>query len=526
MTTKSQQGALRVRARLPWHIVVPGSIVLAVGSLLIANSWHALRPAIDVQVVPAVFTNAGSAIIPVQGQHAETSPPRNGVTVQAPGWLEADPYLTACTALADGVVQTIEVLEGQPVEQGQIVARLVPDDAALALRRAEADVATAQAEVRLAEVDRAAAQDDWDHPIERERAVAAAKATAAETQATLAQLPALVDAEQAKLAGQKEELTRAESALQSGAATDIEVIILRKAVDAQAASLQALRDRKAIIRAQLDRERAEVVASQRNFELRIAERRAVDAADAGLARSNAKLLQQQAALDEAKLRMQRMIIRSPMTGLVQRRLKMPGDKVMLGMDDRHSSHIVHVYDPAMLQVRVDVPLADAANIFVGQRCEIVVDVLPDTTFTGKVTRITNEADLQKNTLQIKVRVIDPSPHLRPEMLTRVKFLPGNNAGTSSINLRGAPTSSADHVDVLVPQAGITERENTSRIWVVRERRGEHGAAYPVDVQVASIDDGVARVTGAIHTGDLVIITPSNLKPGARVRMHLVGGSAS
>ena len=139
-------------------------------------------------------------------------------------------------------------------------------------------------------------------------------------------------------------------------------------------------------------------------------------------RARAVVARATARRDQDKLRLERMVIRAPITGLVQRRLKVPGDKIMLGMDDPLSAHLLHLYDPERLQVRVDVPLADAAGVFVGQRCEIVVDILPDVVFVGDVTRITHEADLQKNTLQVKVRVIDPDPVLKPEMLTRVRFL--------------------------------------------------------------------------------------------------------
>ncbi len=56
---------------------------------------------------------------------------------------------------------------------------------------------------------------------------------------------------------------------------------------------------------------------------------------------------------EAELRVSRMTIRSPMDGLVLRRIKSPGDKVMMGMDDPRRSSM---YDPDKLQVRTDVPL--------------------------------------------------------------------------------------------------------------------------------------------------------------------------
>src|SRR5690606_26056403 len=97
---------------------------------------------------------------------------------------------------------------------------------------------------------------------------------------------------------------------------------------------------------------------------------------------------------------------------------MPGQKRMLGMDDENSSTIAILYDPAKLQVRVDVPLADAAGLKIGQKVRIHCGLLPDREFQGEVTRISGEADLQRNTLQAKVRIVDPVEELRPEMLCR------------------------------------------------------------------------------------------------------------
>ena len=42
-------------------------------------------------------------------------------------------------ALADGIVESILVLEGEPIKAGQVVARMVADDARLAAAKAEAE---------------------------------------------------------------------------------------------------------------------------------------------------------------------------------------------------------------------------------------------------------------------------------------------------------------------------------------------------------------------------------------------------
>ncbi len=402
------------RRRWPAHIVVPIIVASAVGGVVLASARQVLRPPTPITVRPVVFAGVASQ---------DGVPSGGGVTVLAPGWLEADPFYVACTALTDGIVEQMLVLAGDRVEAGQIVARLVSDDAALSLARAVADTATAKADLAVAEADARAARTDWENPVERQRAVGVWKAALAETEAELAQLPALVEVEQATLELRREELTRINVALKRGGASDIEVIILKKQTAAQAATTEALRRREGILAARRDRLRAEVTAAERNAQLRVDERRALDVAEAMVLRAQATMARVQVRRDEAQLRTDRMVIRAPISGYVQRRLKVPGDKIMLAMDDPFSAHLAHLYDPQRLQVRVDVPLADAANVSVGQRCELVVEILPDVVFAGEVTRITHEADLQKNTLQVKVRVIDPSPVLKPEMLTRVRFLP-------------------------------------------------------------------------------------------------------
>ncbi len=488
--------------RIPPSTAVAAGVAIVLTGILVWTAGDSFTPATPVRVAPVVFE--GSAADPQEAGEQDRQPA--GQAIQAPGWLEAAPYYTAATALTDGVVAEVLVLEGQTVEKGQPVARLVPDDAQISLAAAQADLASAQAEHAVARANLRAAQTDWANPVERERAVAATEAQLAETQAQLAQLPAVIEAQRAMVKQLEAELDRASRAERSGAANELEVIVLTQRVAGQAATVTATEQRRGILEAQRDRLGAEARAAERNFELRINEKQNLDLAQAMEQRAAAAVAMAQANLDEAQLRVDRLTIIAPITGAVQRRLKAPGDKARLAMDDPHSAHIVHLYDPAKLQVRVDVPLADARHMFVGQPCEVIVEVLPDQTFQGVVDRITYEADLQKNTLQAKVRVIDPSPLLRPEMLTRVKFLPRGGSGGEAPEL-GDTT-------MLVPTGAI----DNGRVWVVRNRRGDTGKAFPQGVEVLEEQGEWARVRGELRSGDLLALNTTNLNEGARVRI--------
>lgn len=487
--------------RIPPSTAVAAGVVLVLAGIVFWTAGDSFTPATSVRVAPVVFEASATDSQPVQGER-----PPAGQAIQAPGWLEAAPYFTAATALTDGVIAELLVLEGQTVEQGQPLARLVPDDARIALAAAGADLASAQAEHAVARANLRAAETDWANPVDRERAVAATNAQLAETQAQLAQLPALIEAERARLEQLQAELDRASRAERGGAANELEVIVLTQRVAGQDATLEATRQRQAILEAQRDRLQAEATAAERHAELRITETQNLDLARANALRAEAAVQMAQARLDEAQLRVDRLTITAPITGAVQRRLKVPGDKIMLGMDDPHSAHVVHLYDPKKLQVRVDVPLADARHMFVGQRCEVVVEVLPDQRFEGVVDRITYEADLQKNTLQAKVRVLDPSPLLRPEMLTRVKFLPRGGGQQEAPELGDTA--------MLVPSDAIDD----GRVWVVRNRRGDTGKAFAQGVEVLEDLGEWSRVRGNLRSGDLLALGAANLDDGARVRI--------
>jgi len=507
-----------------WHIAVPVVVGITLVVMIILPARQLLTPAVAVQVRPVLPAIENK---PDQTLHAAVADkktgPRASRSVQAPGWLEPDPYLTACTALADGVVKEILALEGQSVKKDQTVAKLVDDDARLAVASTQADLAIAKSALRNAEAIHAAAMTDWEEPVARDRDTAQAAADLEQIKAELERLPSLINAQEAQLEQVQEDAQRVEQVYKKGAATQTELLIHQARVRERSAHVQAMKQMEHILKARLMRANAQHKAAKRAGELRVEERRALDTSTARVAEAKASVAHAQVKLDEAKLRLDRMTIRAPIAGRVLSRLKTPGDKVMLGMDNMHSSHILHLYDPAQIQVRVDVPLADAAQIYVGQKCEVIVEVLPDQTFAGEVTRITHQADLQKNTLQVKVRVLEPSPVLRPDMLTRVRFL-ADGPSTNS-NAQKTHTTSAT---VRVAKSCIDKQpDGRLLVWKVQSRRGLLGTAQPIELAVTNRDGDWWTVTGNLNAGDLLIEQPISLSQQITVRIERAaeGGAA-
>ena len=118
-----------------------------------------------------------------------------------------------------------------------------------------------------------------------------------------------------------------------------------------------------------------------------------------------------------------MTIRSPIKGRVLSLTSQPGRRLMgiNAASERDASTVVTLYDPQQLQVRADVRLEDVPQVQVGQPVQISTAAAKES-LAGHVLAMTSQADIQKNTLQVKVAIDQPAVIVRPEMLAQVTFL--------------------------------------------------------------------------------------------------------
>ena len=208
-----------------------------------------------------------------------------------------------------------------------------------------------------------------------------------------------------------------------------------------------------------------------------------------------------------ELSLSRTQVRAPIAGVVLARLAVPG---MAAGSMQDGKALVELYDPAQLQVRADVPLADAGRIAIGDRAEIAVDVMPDRTFRGEVIRVVQQADIAKNTVQAKVRLLDPAPQLKPEMLARVKLFP---------QVAGEATAAASGRSTIWVRADLVDANAASpAVSVVAGLEDGRGTVERRTVTLAGpARDGWIAVTTGLRAGDL-IISGTSPAPGARVRV--------
>ncbi|MFN0133814.1 MAG: efflux RND transporter periplasmic adaptor subunit [Phycisphaerales bacterium] len=451
----------RPRARWATRLLIPAAVLLATGGILAYAARDALQPRLSVHVVAAI-PKAGLDVAPSDVEPAPSSDsqspveaPLGPVVVQAPGWIEPAPFAVSVPALAEGVVKEVLVLEGERIEAGQVVARLIDDDARLMLRAAEAVVAE-----RASDIERARAE-----------------LATAESQVLVERI----------------------------AADEVRDEVTRKRDLVAVGGVGAGEFRRMEIRL------GGLEAKAATAEKMVSESRAA-LAQAGTARDAALV-----ARDEAALRLTRMDVRSPVAGVVLARLVEPGSRISMsskgdaGPGGSMTGAVVRVYDPAKLQVRVDVPLADAAKVGVGTHATVSTEALAEQTFSGVVTRVVHEANIQRNTVQFKVAIDAPSPVLKPEMLTRVKLHAPAAAGQRPRAGGTGASASGDgggDLTLLVPTAAVAlVGTDKGQVWVVDTSGGSPVARRRDIVTAPSADEGFTAVTSGLRLTDRIILDP-------------------
>jgi len=473
-------------------LAAPAGLVLGFGLLLAILFGGRLLPAREVSLTTVVTLPADPDAGPSTPAPA-ADPFEAPVAFQASGWIEPDPQPTKVTALVNGVVDKVFALEGQTVQAGEVLATLIDDDAKL-------DLETARARLRTAEAQRQGVR-------------AAVRANRAERES----LQARIRSAEALLAFRQSAAERFAGAGRD-AVTEIDIEERRELAAAQAAEVAAL---QAGI--------AAVDARQSELAARGAE------AEAALAAARTEVARRELALSRTR-------ITSPLDGRVMRLLVTPGQQRMLGPDNRDSAAIAYLYDPDSLQARIDVPLAEAARVHPGQAVRLRTNFLPDAVFRGRVTRITGEADIQRNTLQAKVEVLQPDDRLRPEMLCRAEFLasgpangeataPASAASTPTASTSAAPTlmdgaspvgaavtrGSAAGVRLFAPEAALVDRDgDAAHVWRL-DASGERVQWQAVTLG-NTLREGYRRVLDGLRPGDRIVLNPpEGLQPGERVR---------
>jgi HlyD family secretion protein len=484
------------RRHVVTRYVLPGVLVAGFLALMAWASRDVLLPPREVWVVPVLASQAS-----VQ---QEGTP-----LFQAAGWIEPRPTPVRVAALAPGVVERLLVVEDQHVKSGEPVAELIKDDARLAYEGAQASFKLREAELKQAQAAMQAAKTQFNQPVHLEAALEEAEAALATVSTELTNLPYQLRRAEADLAFAEKDYERKKAA--EGAIAGREIDQAVSALRAAQAMVDELRSRKASLESQQTALTKRRDALKTQLSLLVDETRAKDESEAMVQAAAARLEQERVALAEAKLRLNRMTVRSPIDGRVYQLVGYPGTTLTGGMNqaaNADGSTVVTLYRPEMLQVRVDVRFEDIPKVSLGQPVQINNPAL-ENPLAGKVLFVSSEADIQKNTLGVKV-AIDSAPEVfKPEMLVDVIFLAPKSAA--------ADHEVSEETRLYVPQQLIFQDDTGSYVWLADR---SSGTARKTRVTTGgAVAGGLVHVTSGLNSADRILARGhEGLADGDRIRI--------
>ena len=262
-------------------------------------------------------------------------------TVAVTGTIEAIQVDVSARITARIVERTVK--EGEPVERGQRLVRLADEEPAADVRRAEAALGAAQAQ--LADLEAGARREEIE------------QARAALRSATVAREWA------------ERELGRVRQLFAKELLAFQEVDRASNAFDAAQANEASAREKVALLEAG---PRPDAVAAARS---QVAEARA--------------------ALALARARLVETRLDSPLTGIVLRKNLEIGETATPGVP------ILTLMDPDDLWLRAYVSETDLGRVRLGQGATLTVDAYPSRTFSGVVSEIASEAEFTPKNVQTK-----------------------------------------------------------------------------------------------------------------------------
>jgi HlyD family secretion protein len=179
----------------------------------------------------------------------------------------------------------------------------------------------------------------------------------------------------------------------------------------------------------------------------------------------AQVRQAQGTVDYAQTQLDNTIIRAPISGAILERNVEKGEFVTTGFvgDKGAKGYVVSLADLNDLQVELDISQNDFAKLGARQPAVVTTDAFPGRKYKGFIEEIAPEANRQKATVQVKVKVQEPDDYLRPEMNASVAFLSSGQTISQTKPRVEVPAGAVRDGAVLVVIDGKAVRRNAQAL---------------------------------------------------------------
>jgi len=198
------------------------------------------------------------------------------------------------------------------------------------------------------------------------------------------------------------------------------------------------------------------------------------------------------AVQMARDRLRQTTLRSGLDGLVREVSVHPGEVVQPG------APLVSVVSTRGIYLEANAPARLARQIQVGQPAQITTDVIPNRTFSGKVSAVSRLASADGRSYVVRVALRSQGLGLEPGAAARARVVLSRHSRAT-----------------LVPVDTLHYEGGKASLWIVV---GSQALRWPVTVGLQNETD--AEILGGIQPGDQVIVGGGqSLEPGQAVTIQ-------
>ena len=215
-----------------------------------------------------------------------------------------------------------------------------------------------------------------------------------------------------------------------------------------------------------------------------------DAAVAAQESLQAQVKQMEVALAQAETNLAYSYIRAPFAGYIAERNLDTGAYVTsaTASTSTMSRGIMSLHDIHTIRVLIEVVEKEIPLVKVGQRAELRAEAYPDHVFEGTVTRIVQALNRATRTMTVEVDLPNKDLRLKGGMFARVEVMVGTH-----------------HEAMQIPIDAVSRLEDTQYIYVVRE-----GKAQRVDIIIGTRHGNLVEITKGLTGGEHVIVSGKDL----------------
>lgn len=230
-------------------------------------------------------------------------------------------------------------------------------------------------------------------------------------------------------------------------------------------------------KAQLEQTKAQAAFDERMFG------RSTELLERGVVRKSevdeleARMLVSRANLEVARTNLARTVVKAPLTGVLNSRVRDRGEYVSPG------DTVAQIVDVSRVKVGIEIPERDVRYVRMGQPVAIEVDALGGSEFTGQITYISELANASTRTTPIEITLDNSAGRLHSGMIVRSRI-----------------SRQVLHNVIMIPLDSVIPLEDGRIVYVV-----EQGHARKRAVQLGMIRGSEVRVLEGLSRGDRLII---------------------